>query len=92
MLVDIVDVKHLGVHRLWIRFEDGVEGELDFADRLIFEGIFSSLREPERFAEVAVHPELGVLCWPCGADLDSDVLHSELTGRPIQLQVSADVA
>ena len=34
MLKDIVEVKPLGGYRLYLRFEDGVAGELDFAGRL----------------------------------------------------------
>lgn len=86
MLVDIVDVKVLEVHRLRIRFQDGVEGEIDL-DRLVrWEGVFEPLRDPARFAEVRVNPELGTICWPNGADLDPDVLYSAVTGQPIELQ------
>src|SRR5258706_5951993 len=37
MMKDIVEVRPLGGHRLYLRFEDGVAGELDFADRLRFD-------------------------------------------------------
>src|SRR6266545_7187315 len=83
MLKDIVDVKPLGGHRLYLRFEDGVAGELDFARRLWFEGVFAPLRDPAVFAQVRVHPELGTLAWPNGADLDPDVLYAELSGTTI---------
>ncbi len=80
MLKDIVEVKPLGGYRLYLRFEDGVAGELDFAGRLRFEGVFASLRDPAVFAQVRIHPELGTVVWPNGADLDPDVLYSELSG------------
>lgn len=83
MLKDIVEVQPLGGHRLRLRFEDGVAGEIDFADRLRFEGVFAELRDPAVFQRVRVHPELGTIVWPTGADLDPDVLYAELTGRPI---------
>ena len=83
MLKDIVEVKPLGGYRLYLRFEDGVAGELDFADRLRFEGVFAPLRDPAVFAQVRIHPELGTIAWPTGADLDPDVLHAELSGTPI---------
>jgi hypothetical protein len=74
MLQDIVEVKPLGGYRLYLRFEDGVAGELDFAGRLQFEGVF---------AQVRVHPELGTVVWPNGADLDPVVLYAELSGTAI---------
>jgi hypothetical protein len=83
MLKDIVEVRPLGGHRLYLRFEDGVAGELDFATRLRFEGIFAPLRDPAVFAQVRIHPELGTLAWRNGADLDPDVLHAELSGTAI---------
>ena len=83
MLKDIVEVRPLGGHRLYLRFEDGVAGEVDFADRLRFEGVFAPLLDPDVFAQVRLHAELGTIVWPTGADLDPDVLYSELSRIPI---------
>ena len=83
MLKDIVDVKPLGGYRLYLRFEDGVAGELDFEGRLQFHGVFAALRDPAVFAQVRIHPELGTVVWPTGADMDPDVLYAELSGTPI---------
>lgn len=79
----MTEVRHLGGHRLWLRFRDGAEGEIDFADRLNFQGVFEALREPARFAEVSVDADLGTICWPSGADLDPDVLHAEICGEEL---------
>jgi hypothetical protein len=83
MLHDIVDVKSLGGHRLRIRFDDGVEGTIDLASRIRFDGVFALLADPAYFSQVRVHPELGTIFWPNGADLDPVVLYSLVTGRPI---------
>jgi len=83
MLKDIVEVRPLGGYRLYFRFEDGVAGELDFAGRLRFEGVFAPLKDPAVFAQVRIHPELGTVVWPNGADLDPDVLHAELSGTAV---------
>jgi hypothetical protein len=83
MLKDIVEARPLGPHRLFLRFEDGVEGELDFAEFLEFRGVFEALRDPQMFAEVRVVPEWGTIAWPNGADLDPDVLYARVTGIPI---------
>lgn len=85
MMVDIAEVRALGGHRVYIRFEDGVSGVVDVADVIAFEGVFASLQDPIRFAEVRVHPELRTLCWPNGPDLDPDVLYARVSGRPIRL-------
>ena len=83
MLKDVIEVRPLGGYRLYLRFEDGVAGELDFASRLRFEGVFPPLRDPTVFAQVRSDPELGTLVWPNGADLDPDVLYAEPSGTPI---------
>jgi hypothetical protein len=86
MLKDIVAVKPLGEYRLYLRFEDGTEGIVDLAERLAFRGVFEPLRDPACFAQVRVDNELGTIAWPNGADLDPDVLYSQLTGIPITLE------
>lgn len=83
MLQDIVEAIPLGGHRLELRFEDGVTGIVDVGALVKFIGVFSALHDPAEFAKVQVNPELGTVCWPCGADLDPDVLYAHVSGTPI---------
>jgi len=83
MLKDVVAAKALGDYRLYLRFEDGVEGAVDLAPHLSFRGVFEPLRNPAYFALVRVDPELGTVVWPNGADLDPDVLYGHVSGTPI---------
>ncbi len=83
MLKDIVEAVALDGHRLRLRFEDGVVGDVDVSKCIKFTGVFAPLRDPVQFADVRVNPELGTVCWPCGADLDPDVLYAVVTGMPI---------
>lgn len=80
MLKDVVEARPAGDYRLWLRFEDGVTGEVDIADLVPFEGVFAALRDPARFDEARVDTELGTVVWPNGADLDPDVLYAAVTG------------
>jgi hypothetical protein len=68
--------------RVWLRFTDGAEGEVDLS-HLAGRGVFAALNEPGFFATVAVDPLTRTICWPGGIDLDPDVLHSKLTGKAI---------
>ncbi len=43
--------------------------------------MFAPLRQPDNFAAVKVHPELGTVVWSRGADLDPDVLHARVNGQ-----------
>jgi uncharacterized protein DUF2442 len=83
MLRDIIDAKVIAAHRLRIRFEDGVEGEVDVAGEISFTGVFAALQDPDYFARVRVVPELGTVVWPNGADLDPVVLYARITGRQL---------
>jgi hypothetical protein len=83
MLKDIVEAAPLNDFLLKLRFEDGVEGIIDVAKCVPIDGIFAALRERSQFEAVSVNPELGTICWPCGAGLDPDVLYGILTGSPV---------
>jgi len=83
MLIDVVEARAVGDHRLYIRFEDGVDGELDLKKLVEFKGVFESLQDPEEVARVRVDADSGTVCWPSGADLDPDVLYAELSGESI---------
>jgi hypothetical protein len=82
MLKDIVDAQALRDHQLRLRFEDGVEGIVAVSKCVAFRGVFAPLQHWEEFAKVHVDPELGTVCWPCGADLDPDVLYAIVSGEP----------
>ena len=84
MLPDVTDVEPHGAYTLWLKFDDGVEGEVKLGPELTFEGVFEPLRDPTYFADVKVNPDLGTISWPNGADWDPLVLYSLLTGRTIE--------
>ena len=86
MLKDIVAVRPLEGHQLYLRFEDGVEGVVDLSKHISFDGVFEPLKDRTYFEQVRVDPELGTVCWPNGADLDPDVLYSRVTGVPISFE------
>ena len=86
MLKDVVEVKALDPCELFIRFEDGVEGIIALDQLVTFDGVFAALRDPSEFRKVSINPELGVVYWPDGADLDSDVLYARLTHSTIQVR------
>jgi Protein of unknown function (DUF2442) len=80
---DVVEIRLLGGYRVHLRFEDGVEGDLDLGRIIRFEGVFEPLRDEREFAKVRVHPDLGTIVWPNGADIDPVVLYAAVSGEPI---------
>ena len=86
MLKDIVEARPAGEYKVYLRFEDGVEGEIDLSKLIEFKGVFAPLRDVREIANVRVDAEHGTVSWPNGADLDPAVLYSLLTGNPIELR------
>ena len=91
MLKDIVEVRPIADYRLFLKFEDGVEGVVDVATMVRFDGVFAPLRNREAFLKVSVNSEIGTICWPNGADLDPDVLYASITGEAIPRFESIDI-
>lgn len=89
MLRDVVSVEPLPEHRLRVSFDDGVEGVVDVAQMVQFTGVFEPLRDPAFFSQAKVNTELGTVCWPNDADLDSDVLYAKVTGVAVPDYVPA---
>lgn len=88
MLKDIVEARPMGQHRLFLRFEDGVEGEVDIASMVKFTGILAPLADSDFFTQVTADAETGTITWPNGADLDPDVLYAAVTGVSVELRLT----
>jgi hypothetical protein len=73
-LVHVTAVEAVGDHRLFLRFEDGAEGEIDLSG-WPWRGVFEPLAEPEYFQQVVLDEELGTIVWPNGADIAPETLH-----------------
>ncbi|MFZ4580335.1 MAG: DUF2442 domain-containing protein [Myxococcota bacterium] len=72
----IVSLEARPPHRLYVRFDDGVAGEVDLADRLRGP-MFAPLTDPQYFAQVVLS-DYGAPLWPNGLDLAPDGLYERL--------------
>jgi hypothetical protein len=72
---DVVNVEVRGPHTLFVRFRDGVEGEMLFQPSF-FRGVFAHLIDPLAFHEVRLVD--GVVTWPEELDLAPDAMHDEI--------------
>jgi hypothetical protein len=77
MLPRIVDAHYVSGFKIWIRFSDGVDGDVDLS-RELTGPIFEPLRDVEAFKHFELHPELHTLVWSNGADLAPEFLHEKL--------------
>ena len=83
MLKDIIAVAPKTKYVLHLKFEDGTEGDADISRIVKFTGVFAPIKDTSYFSKVSVNPELGTISWPNGADIDPDVLYSEITGKKL---------
>ena len=71
-------------YRLWVRYDDGVEGEVDLS-YLVGRGVFKAWEDPKYFQGVQLGP-YGELSWGEEIDLCPDAVYMRLTGkRPEQV-------
>jgi hypothetical protein len=72
----VTDVRYQGGYTLWLRFSDGVEGEVDLRDWL--EGpAFEALRDVTQFGRARVGA-FGTIIWPNGTDVSPEALYDRL--------------
>jgi hypothetical protein len=77
MFLHVNKAKYLHDYVIWIRFNDGSEGEVDLESELEGE-IFGPLKKPEQFKSFKVDPELETIVWANGADLAPEFLHENM--------------
>lgn len=73
MYFDVIDAKHVRDCIVWLKFEDGSEGEVDLGGELLG-GVFEPLRDRDYFPRFRV-AEYGTITWPNGADFAPEFLY-----------------
>ena len=76
-MIDVTNVRFVRDYTLWLRFEDGTEGEVDLSAELSGR-VFEPLRDAQYFQQVRVSPDLGTIVWPNGADFSPEFLYSKI--------------
>jgi hypothetical protein len=78
MLTRLLQAQYVGDFTVWLRFDDGAEGEVDLSQELTGP-IFQPLRNVEFFKRFQLHPELRTLVWPNGADFAPEFVREKLS-------------
>ena len=73
-----VEVRAVEPHRIWLRYDDGVEGEVDLS-HLASRRLFAAWQDPSFFSAVRLDPG-GFVVWSEDIDLCGDALYLQLTG------------
>ena len=73
-------VKALSEYRIWIRYTDGEEGEVDLS-HLAGQGVFKLWEDEQKWKNVRI-AEDGAIRWSEEVELCPDATYLKLTGKP----------
>ncbi|OFW15804.1 MAG: hypothetical protein A3F70_01045 [Acidobacteria bacterium RIFCSPLOWO2_12_FULL_67_14] len=74
-----VDVKALSNFRIWLRYDDGIQGEVDLSD-LAGHGVFKAWNDLVVFGSVRLGSH-GAIEWESDIDICPDAMYLRLTGK-----------
>ena len=74
-----IKVKARSNYRIWLRYDDGTEGEVDLSD-LAGRGVFEAWNDAMFFGSVRLGPH-GAVEWGSDIDLCPDAMYMRLTGK-----------
>lgn len=78
MVPRISEMKYVSDYRIWLKFADGSQGEVDLETELWGE-VFEPLREKRLFKQVRLDTELNTIAWDNGADFSPEFLYEMVT-------------
>ena len=76
-----VAVKALPKYRVWLRYSDGAEGEVDFS-HLVGNGVFQIWNDYQNFERVYIS-NAGAIAWSDMVKICPDATYMRLTGKPV---------
>ena len=80
---EVTEARPTAGRRVWLRFADGEEGEVDLSRYLNYGPVFGPLADDGLFRQLRV--EGGTVAWPTGADIAPERLHELLVGYSQQV-------
>ncbi len=77
-----LEARSRGEHRIWLRYSDGAEGEVDLSD-LAGKGVLRIWDEPGAFDRVYNTP-YGAVAWSEDVEICPDALYIQVTGKRLE--------
>lgn len=88
-MVRPTSVKALPNFRIWLRYSDGVEGEVDLSD-LAGRGVFAAWNDQTFFNAVRLGAH-GAIEWSPEIDICADSMYLRITGKSVEALASPPV-
>lgn len=77
MYPELLEAKYVKDYRIWVKFADKTEGEIDLEKELYGE-IFEPLKNIQLFKSFSIHAELRTIFWSNGADLSPEFIYETI--------------
>ena len=77
MILHVNEAEYRHDYVIWLKFNDGAEGEVDLYSELDGE-IFGPLKDIKKFKSFKVDPVIGTIAWENGADLAPEFLYDNM--------------
>jgi hypothetical protein len=77
MFLHVREARYIRDYVIWLRFNDGAEGEIDLKDEL-WGDVFDPLKDLAAFKSFKVDPDLETIVWENGADLAPEFLYENM--------------
>jgi len=76
-MIKPIEVKALTRYKIWVKFEDGVSGEVDLSDSA-GKGIFKFWNEGDNFEKVFINKETGGIAWNNELEICPDTVYEQI--------------
>lgn len=76
MYWDVIEAKVMEPGRIQVKFKDGLQGTVRFADTA-YRGVFEKLRDPHEFNKLYVNDYF--VTWPGELDIAPDAMHQHIS-------------
>ncbi|MDI6740234.1 MAG: DUF2442 domain-containing protein [Candidatus Edwardsbacteria bacterium] len=77
MILHVKEARYVCDYMIWVRFNNGAEGEVDLSDELVGK-VFGPLKNREMFKAFRVNPILETVVWPNDADFAPEFLYDKM--------------
>lgn len=76
-MIKPVEVKAISKYLIWVKFEDGIEGEADLSDSA-GKGIFKYWDTGDNFSKIYINSETGGIAWNDELEICPDTVYEQI--------------
>ena len=82
-MIKPIEVKAIEKYKVWVKFSDGVQGELDLS-HLAGKPVFKFWDEGDEFYKAYIHPLSDAVTWKEDVDIDPLNMYLKITGKKFE--------